>query len=87
MSSNQRASDSAFPSSFYLESLRTQEGEIVLKPEFVAQSVNPTEAVAYWLSTCDMKPPPHKSWYPINIRANKVNVGPRNSCYLFLNIV
>ncbi|KAF3536760.1 hypothetical protein F2Q69_00021858 [Brassica cretica] len=71
MSSNQRASDSAFPSSFYLESLRTQEGEIVLKPEFVAHFVNPTEAVVYWLSTCDIKPPPHKSWYPIKIRANK----------------
>ena len=87
MSSNQRASDSAFPSSFYLESLRTQEGEIVLKPEFVAHFVNPTEAVVYWLSTCDIKPPPHKSWYPIKIRANKVNVCPSNSCYLFLNIV
>ncbi|KAH0879664.1 hypothetical protein HID58_067058, partial [Brassica napus] len=56
-----RASDNVFPSRFDPESLCSQDGQTVVKAEFMAHPVNPKEADAYWLATCDLKAPPHES--------------------------
>ncbi|KAF3552814.1 hypothetical protein F2Q69_00015443 [Brassica cretica] len=76
-----RASDTALPFSFDPKSLRTNGGENVLKPKFVAHSVDPKEAAADWVTTCDLKAPPHELWFPTKNRTDKALFGPSKGEY------
>ncbi|KAF8115347.1 hypothetical protein N665_0028s0009 [Sinapis alba] len=59
--------------------------EVNPKVEFVAHSLDPTEAAAYWETTCNLEPPPPEMWSPERPRTKwKVLEGLSKSIYSFL---
>ncbi|CAF1929988.1 unnamed protein product [Brassica napus] len=55
---SQGISDNAQSTIFNRETVCDQRGEVVQEIEFVAHSVDPAEADAYWVATCNVEEPP-----------------------------
>ena len=84
---SQGISDNAQPTIFNRETFRDQRGKVVQEIKFVAQSVDPAEADAYWVATCNVEEPPPKPLLPMRPFSERV-VGRPSRCALpFLGIV
>ncbi|KAF8091060.1 hypothetical protein N665_0454s0001 [Sinapis alba] len=60
---------------------------MILKVEFLPHHVDPDEADAYLLATCDLKAPPLEPWCPVRRRTRGTAGWPSRSSYSFLIIV
>ncbi|CAF1708182.1 unnamed protein product [Brassica napus] len=83
MSLDQGTSESALSSCFDPESSRIRGDEAVLEIEFVAHYVDPYEADAYWVATCNMEMPPPELWCPPKPFAEIIAGRPIRNTYPF----
>uniref|UniRef100_A0A0D3BGV5 Uncharacterized protein n=1 Tax=Brassica oleracea var. oleracea TaxID=109376 RepID=A0A0D3BGV5_BRAOL len=83
MSLDQGTSESALSSCFDPESSRIRGDEAVLEIEFVAHYVDPYEADAYWVATCNMEMPPPELWCPPRPFAEIIAGRPIRNTYPF----
>ncbi|CAN6883099.1 unnamed protein product, partial [Brassica oleracea] len=75
------------PTIFNHGTVRDQRGEVVQEIEFVEHSVDPAEADAYWVATCNVEEPPPEPWVPMMPFSERV-VGRPSRCTLpFLGTV
>ena len=87
MRMSQGISDNAQPTIFNRETVRDQRGDFVQEIEFVAHSVDPREADAYWVAMCNVEEPPPEPWVPVRPFSERV-VGRPSRCTLpFLGTV
>ncbi|CAN7042339.1 unnamed protein product [Brassica rapa subsp. trilocularis] len=83
----QGISENAWPTIFNRESVRDQRGEVFREIEFVAHSVDPSEADAHWVALCNVEEPPPELWVPVRPFSERV-VGRPSRCTLpFLGTV
>ncbi|KAG2270576.1 hypothetical protein Bca52824_065131 [Brassica carinata] len=73
------------PTIFNHGTVRDQRGEVVQEIEFVEHSVDPAEADAYWVATCNVEEPPPEPWVPMMPFSERVVGRPSRyllACYL-----
>ena len=84
---SQGISGNVRPTIFNRGTVRDGCGEIVQEIEFVAHSVDPAEADAYWVAICKVEEPPPEPWVPMRPFSERV-VGRPSRCTLpFLGTV
>ncbi|KAF3588271.1 hypothetical protein F2Q69_00029312 [Brassica cretica] len=84
---SQGISGNARPTIFNRGTVRDGCGEVVQDIEFVAHSVDPAEADAYWVAICKVEEPPPEPWVPMRPFSERV-VGRPSRCTLpFLGTV
>ncbi|CAF2152180.1 unnamed protein product [Brassica napus] len=78
---SQGISGNARPTIFNRGTVRDGRGEVIREIEFVAHSVDPAEADAYWVAMCNVEEPPPEPWVPMRPFSERV-VGRPSRCTL-----
>lgn len=78
MSSRKRASR---------KDVRNEDDVVIPKEEFVPHSIDPEEADAYWIATCNMTTPLAEAPYPARSPLKIDPKLPSKSAYSFLNTI
>ncbi|KAG5393543.1 hypothetical protein IGI04_023506 [Brassica rapa subsp. trilocularis] len=76
---SQGVSANARPTIFNRGTVRHGRGEFFREIEFVAHSVDPAEADAYWVAMCNVEEPPPEPWVPIRPFSERVVGRPSRS--------
>ncbi|KAF2546730.1 hypothetical protein F2Q70_00021790 [Brassica cretica] len=80
-------SGNAWPTIFNRGIVRDGRGEVVQEIEFVAHSIDPAEADAYWVAMSNVEDPPPELWVPMRPFSERV-IGRPSRCTLpFLGTV
>ncbi|CAN7099734.1 unnamed protein product [Brassica rapa subsp. narinosa] len=69
---SQGISGNARPTIFNRGTVRDGCGEVVQEIEFVAHSVDPAEANAYWVAMCNVEEPHPEPWVPMRPFSERV---------------
>ncbi|KAG5384422.1 hypothetical protein IGI04_035892 [Brassica rapa subsp. trilocularis] len=76
---SQGISANARPTIFNRGTVRHGRGEVFREIEFVAHSVDPAEADAYWVAMCNVEEPPPEPWVPMRPFSERVVGRPSRS--------